>query len=282
MSTYNIYIITCDKSNHVLNVTIPLLEKYWNIPKSVKILGFGKPNTQLPDGYEFISMRPTQLSIDDWGIDIASIIERDNNELVMFMLDDFLPIDHVNPEILNVLYSKFNDPNTFRCALGIDMHFWGYDIVDKVTDGHLIKMKPESSYRVTTQPSLWRRKSLIQFLRSTTNPWNFETKNNPSSGNVYGTIGNYAFRWIEESALSGRHPNKFNILGMKPSDVKWLLDDKLIDENKLQYGQYIGTVPQFKDYGFNFKLNDLKPFIDDRRLNQYILKYSKFYGKNEN
>lgn len=274
---FNIYIITCDKSNHVLNVTIPLLEKYWNITKSVKILGFKEPEIDLPNDYEFISMRPKQLSIDDWGRDIASVIEKDNNEIVMFMLDDFLPIDYVNPELLELLLLKFENSEVFRCALGIDMHFWGYDVENEHTDFKLIKMKQNTSYRVTTQPSLWRKSELLKYLKNTTNPWSFETDNNPNNGIVYGTLDKYTFRWIEESALSGRHPNKFNILGMKPSDVKWLLNKGLLDVDKLQYGQYIGTVPQFKNLGFNFKLSDLKGFIDDKRMNQYILKYNKFY-----
>ncbi len=277
MKKFNIYIITCDKSNHILNVTIPLLDKYWNIDKSVKILGFDKPQIDLPIDYEFISMRPKQLSIDDWGKDIASVIEKDTDDIVMFMLDDFLPIDYVNPDILNVLLSKFSDQNTFRCALGIDMHFWGYDIEKQYGDFKLIRMKQNTPYRVTTQPSLWRKSELLKYLKNTTNPWSFETDNNPNNGIVYGTLDKYTFRWIEESALSGRHPNKFNILGMKPSDVKWLLEQNLINKDQLQFGQYIGVVPQFNDYGFNFKLSDLKPFIDNNRYNQYILKYGKFY-----
>jgi hypothetical protein len=280
----NIYMITCDKTNHVLNVTIPLWNKYWNIPKSVKILGFNKPDVSLPAEYEFISMRPEQLSIDDWCKDIHSVISNDPNEFVIFTLDDFLPINYVNTEILDFYYNELeNNPNLVRCALGIDLSFQPHKILRSYENFTTIEQSQTSPYRITTQPSIWRKDYLLHFLNKSTNPWNFETENNPIDGKIIlGTIGENAFRYIEESALSGRHPNKINILGMRFDDVRWLLGNGLLDENKLQFGQYVGQVPQFKDYGFKFNLDVLKIYAGEAKYKHYLEKYRKFYESTNN
>ena len=280
----NIYIVTCDKTNYVLNVTIPLLNKYWNISKSVKILGFGIPDIELSDDYEFISMKPSQLSIDDWCKDIHSIISNEPNEFVIFMLDDFLPIDYVNIKILDYYYNQLiNNNNLVRCGLGIDMFFLPHKIVENFDDYSVIELLQYSPYRITTQPSIWRKKYLLDFLNRSTNPWNFETQNNPMDGKrIISTINNYAFRYIEESALSGRHLNKFNVLGLRLSDVKWLINENLLNENKLQFGQHVGNVPQFKDYGFEFRLDVLKNYVSDIKYQQYLTKYEIYYNNTNN
>jgi len=230
------YIITCDKTNHILNVTIPFLDKYWNIPKEVKILGFGNPNIELPDGYEFISMKPKQLSIEDWSNDISNVIEKENNEYIIFMLDDFIPTDYVNVNVLEKVYSLIEkDKNIVRCALGIDLYVNSpYDIIEECDGYDIIQQKQESSYRITTQPSIWKKDYLVSYLKKSTNPWSFETKNKANDGyRIIGTKDNYSFKWIEESALSGRHPGKVNILGMKPNDIKWCIDNNLVEEEIL-------------------------------------------------
>lgn len=276
---YNIYIITCDKSKDVLKVTIPLLNKYWNISKSVKILGFTTPDMNLPNDYEFISMRPKQLSIDDWSRDIYSIIQNDPGEYVIFMLDDFLPIDYVNSDILDYYLNQMEtDKSIVRCALGIDITFLPYDIINNFGTHSVMELKQSSPYRITTQPSIWRKDYLLKFLEKSTNPWNFETENNPQDGNkVMGTVGRYAFRYVEETALSGRHPNNFNILGMRLTDVKWLLDLGVLDENKLQFGQYVGHIPKFSEHGYEFKLEFLKNYITEKQYDEYVIKYDNFY-----
>ncbi len=282
MKNINIYIITCDKSNHILKSTILLLDKYWTIPKTIKILGFNKLDIKLPTDYEFISMRSKQLSIDDWGKDIYNIIKNDPNDLVIFMLDDFLPTDYLNKDIYNNIIKKMiSDDDIVRCTLGIDMFAnCPYDIIEEYKDYDIILQKQDSPYRITTQTSLWKKNYLLYHLLNSTNPWNFETIHKANDGKkVIGTIRTYILRWIEESALSNRHPNKINILGMKFEDIKLLIDLGFFDVNKLQYGQHIGKVPQFNEYRYDFRIEVLKEYVDDFTYKLYELKYKDLYKK---
>jgi len=276
---HNIYMVTCDKTNHILRLTIPLFDKYWYIEKNVNILGFNKPDMELPPDYSFTSMRPKQLSIDDWGNDIANVLENVEDEYIIFMLDDYTPIDYLNIEIYNKLCSLMEaDEKIVRCSLGCDLLYFSLTVVIDSQDGYdIIEQTQESEYRITCQPSIWKTKYLVSFLRKSMNPWHFETNNNPSDGyRMIGTKDKYAYRWSKETALSGLNPNKVNILGMRMSDVKWAVDYNILKEEDLIFGQH-GHVGHFKDYGYNFKIEDMKGYSTARHYNWYYQQYKNMY-----
>jgi len=207
-------------------------------------------------------------------------LEKIEDKYIIFMLDDFTPIDYINVDIYNGLCSLMDeDDNIVRCSLGSDLYYFSPHIIKDVYDGYcIIEQTQESDYRITCQPSIWKTKYLISFLRKSTNPWHFETNNNPRDGfRMIGTKDKYAYRWIKETALSGRHPNKINILGMRPSDIKWAIDAKILNEDDLQYGQHPGNVPQFKDYKYDFNIEVLKNYANSRYYNWYYQQYKTMY-----
>lgn len=281
MKDVNIYIITCDKTKHVLKATIPLMEKYWNVKKHVKILGFNGDGIDLPDNYEFISMRPVQVTIDNWAKDIHSVIENDPNEYIIFILDDVLVLDYINIDMYNLLIDRCHaDTDIVRCALCIDLQFLPCFVAEGFGDYSIIEQSQHSEYRITTQPSIWKKDYLLSILAKSTNPWQFETAHPSRDGKrIIGTRGKYACCCMGETALSGRYPGKFNILGLKLSDVKWLVDIGAITESSLQFGQYLGTIPQFANYGYDFKLDVLKNYHTTNGQSQYEYYLTK-YGHN--
>ena len=245
-------------------------------------MGFNGDDINLPMNYEFISMKKNQNSIEDWGIDIYSTISKDENEFVIFLLDDMLMLDYLNEDVLNYLLNKcLNDKLIMRCALGIDLQFLPCFIAENAGDFNIVELYQHSEYRISTQPSIWRKSYLLDILKKTTNPWHFETAFPSNDGNkIIGTRGKYATCCLGETALSGRYPNKFNILGMKLDDVKWLVNLGAINEESLQFGQYFGTVPQFSNYGYNFKLEVLKKYKGsdgNSPYNYYLTKYGHNY-----
>ena len=282
MKKINTYIITCDKTKHILKAAIPLMEKYWNVEKNVKILGFNGDGIELPNDYEFISMKPSQITIDNWAKDISSIIRNDPNEYVIFMLDDMLVLDYINESIFDLLINQCNnDNNIVRCALCVDLQFLPCFVVENLGEYSIVEQSQHSDYRITTQPSIWKKEYLLSILDKSTNPWQFETAHPSRDGKrIIGTRGKYACSCMGETALSNRYPNKFNVLGLKLSDVKWLVDMGAINESTLQFGQYLGAVPQFSNYGYNFKLETLKNYKGNdgnSPYNYYLAKYGQNY-----
>jgi len=282
MENINTYIVTCDKTKHILKAAIPLMEKYWNVKKNIKILGFDSSGIELPEDYEFISMRPKQLTIDHWAKDIYSIIINDPNDHIIFMLDDMLALDYVNEGILNLLIQKCRvDENIVRCALCVDLQFLPCKIIENIDDYHIIEQNQNSQYRITTQPSIWRKDYLLSILSKSTNPWNFETAHMCNDNKkIIGTRGKYACMHMGETALSNRYPGKTNVLGLKIDDILWLVGMGAIIENTLQFGQYIGKVPEFSKYGYGFNLEVLKNYhgLDGSSPYEYYLtKYGTNY-----
>ena len=269
-SGIDLYIVTCDKTSWILKATVPLLEKYWNIPKSVKVLGYTKPN--IP--YEFISMGESQVHIDNWCRDIYSILKDQQSEYLILMLDDFFAIDYVQPDILQEYLSLMKrDRDIVRCGIGNDAIFWPYSII-KDKGGYKIIQKIGGPYHISTQTSLWRKDYLLSILKRSTSPWHFETGNKPDGKKVISSLHRYAFRWVAESALSSRHPGTINILGMPFEDIKWLIDEKIFDPETLQYGhQATGTVPMFKEYGYDFNLSVMDEYTDKKFQHRYRINY---------
>lgn len=281
MKDINIYVITCDKTKHVLKAAIPLMEKYWNVEKQVKILGFNGNGIDLPKNYEFVSMKPVQATIDDWAKDIYSVIQNDPNEYLIFILDDVLVLDYINEDMFNLLMDRCKtDTNIVRCALCIDLQFLPCFVTENFGDYCIVEQSQHSDYRITTQPSIWRKNYLLSILVKSTNPWQFETAHPSRDGKrILGTRGKYACCCLGETALSNRYPGKFNVLGLKLSDVKWLVGLGAINESALQFGQYLGTVPQFSKYGYDFKLEVLKNYQGNNGQSPYEYYLAK-YGQN--
>lgn len=268
-----IYIVTCDKSSWILKATMPLLEKYWTGKKEITILGYSKPELV----YRFISMKDKQVNIDHWAGNIYYTLRNEPGEFVIFMLDDYLPIDYVNLKILNYyLDAMKGDQDIVRCGLGSDMSFWPHKVIDDFEDYQIIE-KTGGSYYITCQPSIWRKDYLLSILARSTNPWQFEVGNGNDGKRMLSSKGKYAFRYIAESALSSRHPGKVNILGLKLKDVKWLIDKGVFNPDDLQFGQYKGVVAQYKDHGHYFRLSMLRKYIDSLAYQKYRIKYSQNY-----
>ncbi len=281
MKNINIYIITCDKTKHVLKAAIPLMEKYWNVEKHVKILGFNGGGIELPNCYEFVSMKPVQSSINDWARDIYSIIINDPNEHVIFLLDDMLVLDYMKEDIFNLLLDKCRyDKNIVRCSLCCDLQFLPCFVSENLYDYSIVDLKQNSEYRISTQPSIWRKDYLCDILSKSKDPWHFETAHPANDGKrIIGTRGKYACTCMGETALSNRYPGKFNVLGLKLDDVKWLVEIGAIDEKTLQFGMYLGQVPEFSKHKYDFSLKVLQNYVANNGQSPYSY-YLEKYGHN--
>jgi len=283
MRNIPIYISTCDKTKHVLKPAIALLEKYWNFEKTVKIVGYADLDINLPAGYTFSSARQAQESINAWANDIYTVLQKETSKHVVFMLDDMLQTDYFNTPLFKILLEKCQtNENIIRCCLGRDIQQRPHIELANFGGATLVEAKENTPYRNVTQPSLWRTDYLLTVLRSATNPWDFEMHHNglANGKRIIGTKNVYVSSSLIETALSGNHPGKFNILGMKFEDVLGMIEAGMLITDELQYGQKPGLVPQFSEYGFNFALDILK----DKKYQSTQIKdnlftyYSKLYG----
>src|SRR5690606_22534524 len=68
------------------------------------------------------------------------------------------------------------------------------NIQDRVHLVKLIKNTQDSEYRLSTQPSIWNREFLLQYLKPNLTPWEFETQESKNGG------------WIILGAEKGKSP----------------------------------------------------------------------------
>ena len=141
----------------------------------------------------------------------------------------------------DVLHEMYNDSTIGRYELG-----YGGGRKANIHDYRLpyYKYDQNMQYRVSCQISVWRTSYLMKFLSQNWSIWDFEVQGSKMSNNdgveVIATKEHYALRWIEESALSARHPGRVNLLGMRISDVYELIDNGIIEKDVIQFGMAKG------------------------------------------
>lgn len=209
-------IVTCSSSRHIVGAQKHLFAKYAPVAELLYIDVVDEP-------------------VATWGLNVLKRLPED--EYLVFGLDDYLPIDGLNEQLFNYAFGilKMN---------GYDRFELGYTASRKPglvkVRNHLV-YGPDTPYSVSCQFSIWRSSSLKGILSSCTTPWDFEVNKKCKAA----CFSYPVFRWIEESALSKRHPGKINILGLRPADLEELIRRGMIDKGKIQYGMPKGPVPAF-------------------------------------
>jgi hypothetical protein len=181
---------------------------------------------------KYVKVEPTYLThtgkITDWGKSIAAQLPV--APLVVFGLDDFLPIDYLAHGHFNFAahLTKLN-PQVKRVELGI-----GCLNHRPLSDHNLhYRYQEETPYSVSTQFSVWNTTELYKLLESSTDPWDFETGRKTKAA----CLKTPALRYIEESAVSTKKgKGKINLCGLRQYDIDQLIDLKLVDPERIIYG----------------------------------------------
>ena len=233
-------ILTCDATKKIVGAQKHLLKKY-------------VPEFQ----FDYLDLQSKPVST--WCKNVYDLLEPYDDEYIIFGLDDFLPIDTFDIDAFNRIMTLIKNTNIERYELG-----WGASrkqgFESKTTEyGTYLKYGKETPYSVSCQFSVWKLSALKKLLKANPKwtPWNFEVK-----GRMTTAACNYKpiFRYIEESALSGRHPGKVNILGLRAKDVQELIELDLIKKEDTQFGMPKGEVQPFD-------------------INKVGIKYQQFYDK---
>lgn len=276
-----VYIYTCDKTWFILKAFIYLFEKYWGEWRNVVVLGFKKPDFELPKHYKFVSLGKDE-GPDAWTTPIYNYFKKSKDEYFMFTIDDFLPIGKKNEKILKDLYDHMlHDPNIVKAGLGFypSHHPHEIEIIEKKKDYDVFEVRQDAPYRLSTQMGIWKKDYFLKYYKKPRNPWQVEIDASEEAKNdgarIIGTKRRHAFRWIERTALSSAWKGKINVLGLTEKDLRPLIEGGILDPEKVQYGQHIS--PPFAEYGYNFKITDLREYFSEEYYQDLVLEYGEFY-----
>lgn len=269
----------CDDNLFTLKMSSYLFDKYWPKDTTIDVIGFKKPDFEISSKMNFISLASKQEGgASGWSKYILSYLQNIEDEQVIFTLEDFFPTKSPNIKLIkNVSNLLKSNSKIGRFDLTFDSYSFGkYTIVKKIKNLTIINKEKYTEYRITTQPSLWNKEFLMDILRNTTSPWDFEINGTKYSNSLdyqvlaFGdeTYENFPTYWIHKGAVSRQYPGKINVLGIDLKTIKEMVEKKLFQESDLVWGMWNhGKIPSFHELGgYNFNLAKM-PINDASRSN---------------
>lgn len=169
-----IIVTTSNLYGHLLPIFCFLFNHFWGEDQEVEIVGYKKPNCELPKNFSFISMGEQIGGPENFGTDLRKYFEKQDQHIIWLMEDAFLR-GPVNREMLKrCKYIITKDSLVGRISL-TNYSYKEYDKTYCNIDGsNVYKTSPKSEYRLSTQPAIWNKDFLLRYLIPGLNPWQFE------------------------------------------------------------------------------------------------------------
>lgn len=283
MSKYKFIVVTSHTTKHVTSAFSYLFNKHVSSKEEVLLLGNYNYDLQLPSNFSYIKRCNEDEPINNWTKTIYDAIKDINTDYFIFGLDDFFSVRPFNYEIFNIVL-KYMDktPNAVRYDFGPGIVCdYKTNLVISNDDFDIIEQCQGENYRCSTQFSIWKKNFLLSMLSQPQSPWDFENQGSEKMRNdgnqVLGTNRKFCWHWIEMSGISSRAPGRVNVLGIDLKTIQELIDLKMLNEDNLQFGYYIGNVPYYKHkHDFNFDV--FKQYTGDNFEYQKLeFKYKRYY-----
>ena len=194
---------TSDKYLHLIPVFAYLFNKYWP-GQYCEIVGYDAPG-ELPDNFTFHSMG-TQGAVKEWSTDLRKCFETQPDWFVWIMEDTFFKA----PVKMPARFPMMRDVG--RICLTDDIEKREHSFI-----GDKVYANPASRYRLSTQPSIWNRTYLLQYLTDGMDPWTFETQDPVNDG--WDIVG-FANPPVKHNEGVRRFdPHKLNFDGIEQVDI---------------------------------------------------------------
>jgi hypothetical protein len=275
MNTPGIYIPCCDDSLPIVKISSYLFDKFW--PQAqVHFLGFKTPEFDFyNENHTFHSLAPEQVGgATSWTRYIHDFMKDVEEEFVIFSLDDYLLCTKPDTQMIEIALGLMKRTAKIgRFDLTFDTQIEGNIApMGNVKGLMVVHKKPNAPYRISTQPAIWNRDFLLQFLDNDWSPWDFEIKGSQKAAtekmpsqtvSFYDRdLIRYPIRTTAKGAVSRFNPGKFNVLGLAPETIKELVEEGFFEEKDLIWGQHANNPPAFfekEGYEFHPSFLDFHP-----------------------
>lgn len=201
-----IYITTSDKYKHVLPTFFASYKKYWDMPAT--LVGYMAPDA-LPDGIDFISMGEDR-GPKYWSTDLRKFFE-DKDEWFVWIMEDTFIKAHIDMEAFNFCVGLCYD-GIGRVDLTKDIQKREHTVNNEVVWAH-----PNSRYRLSTQPSIWSKSYLLNYLHDGMDPWTFETQDPMNDG--WQVVGALNYPILHNEGVRRHNIFSFNMDGITDPEI---------------------------------------------------------------
>lgn len=200
-----IIITTSDNYHHLLPIFFYLYNKYWGEP--FELVGHAKPECELPENCTWVSLGP-QLGPNKWSDQLRPYFEQQPDWFVWMMEDTF-----IKDYKINSIIEMGNDTDIGRVDLTNDITKREHSFTIAGILAH-----PTSRYRLSTQPSVWYKKFLLQYLTPGLSPWDFETQDPKNDGwRVLGCVTPFI---LHNEGVRRFDTRKLNLDGVCQDDIE--------------------------------------------------------------
>ena len=165
MDNLAIAYVTCDKYSHVWEEWYRAYMRHWDIELPFYWCGEEKKN---PFGFEEIPHKP--VTVEHWTGKLRAQIEQIPEEYIFTWLDDGIPLLNISEDFKSL----------YRCLVankGDSMRIMyrpsksTYELADYLNDIPIWKLTPDSRYRASFSPNIWRKSFLLEVLLCDQSPW---------------------------------------------------------------------------------------------------------------
>lgn len=164
-----IFIISCETNQQVLAILIQSIRQ--NISQTVSIyvssdgpLSITAPGVQVLIGREAV-----------FGDRVVTALEQVTEERVIVFCDDFIVEKPAKIEELEELLSLMEE-DTSIASIALSQ-ISGGNTSERIAE-HYIRRTQYAPYKTTLQCAIWKKSSLIQFMKGSPSPWEFEIYHN--------------------------------------------------------------------------------------------------------
>ena len=202
-----IVITTSDKYLHLIPIIGYLFEKY--LPGyRAELVGYTQPD-KMPECFSFHSMGEDR-GPKFWSTDLRKYFEKQDDWFVWIMEDTFIKRP-LNEDSFNTAVAM--------CYNGIGRVDLTKDVQKrehKINNG-IVWASPESRYRLSTQPSIWNKEYLLNYLHENMTPWEFETQDPTNDG--WSVVGVEDYPLVHNEGVRRFDIHALNLEGMEPDDI---------------------------------------------------------------
>lgn len=224
---YTILVNSCDSFEDCWVPFFMLLEKKWKSCRSPILL-----NTEFKsfvhDGLSIKSSKSHQDTHDrklTWSECLIRALEMVDTPLVLYMQEDYFIQEPVQSRVIDDFAELMIKDRSIK-HIGLTDHGSEPPFIEFYNDKRLCIIAQNAGYRISTQAGLWRKDTLLSYLRSEENGWMFEifgTKRAQKKKDLFLTANRELYNSHQGEIISYVHTGI--IKGKWHSDIPRIFDD---------------------------------------------------------
>ena len=170
-----IIVTTSNEYSHIVPIFCHLFNKFWNDGQRVEIVGYDYPNYSLPTNFTFVRLGKQTPDKQNFTRDLRKYFAKQPKYFIWMMEDTFLKVP-VDFKYLNFLKSltDTSDDNIGRINLSREVVKQDHELYRTYDSVNIYRNSKFSLYRLSTQPSIWNKHFLLQYMVEDLSPWEFE------------------------------------------------------------------------------------------------------------